>query len=120
MAGVVHIPWYATVLRQDLMATEVSQVARLSLRYGATEYAVHRSDDDRYKILQMVWFDDKQDWYRYWDSPEMIEFRRRNSGHYQIPVYYIWHEELAAGALGPEVAIEPAPEPAPHPEPQAI
>jgi hypothetical protein len=46
----------------------------------------------------------------------MIEFRARNSGHYQIPVSYVWHDELVAGALGPEVALElePEPEPAPH------
>ena len=81
MPGVVWIPWYATVLRQEPFAAEVSRVAPLSLRYGATQYAVHRSRDDRYRITQMVWFEDKADWYRYWDGPEMIEFRARNSGH---------------------------------------
>jgi hypothetical protein len=50
----------------------------------------------------------------------MIEFRARNSGRYQIPLAYVWHEELAAGELGPEVglAAEPAPAPEPEPEPQ--
>ena len=120
MAGVVHVQWYATVLRQEAFAVEVARAARVALRYGATQYAVHRSDDDRYKILQMAWFESHTDWYSYWESPEMIEFRRRNSGHYQIPVTYVWHEELAAGALGPEVPLQPAPEPAPHPTPQAI
>jgi hypothetical protein len=41
----------------------------------------------------------------------MIEFRRRNSGHYQIPVTYGWNDELAAGELGPEVPLAPEPEP---------
>ena len=118
MAGVVHIPWYATILRQDALAAEVALVARQSLRYGATQYAVHRSDDDRYKTLQMTWFESKDDWYRYWDGPEMVAFRRRNSGHYQIPITYVWHEELASGALGPEVPLAPA-APEPQPEPQA-
>jgi hypothetical protein len=118
--GVVHIQWYATVLRQEAFAAEVARAAPLALRYGATQYAVHRSMEDRYKIIQMVWFPSHKDWYRYWDSPEMIEFRRRNSGHFQLHISYVWHEELAAGALGPEVAIEPAPEPEPQPEPQAI
>jgi hypothetical protein len=117
MAGVVHIPWYATILRQDALAKEVCLAARESLRYGATQYAVHQSNDDRYKILQMVWFENKQDWYRYWEGPEMIAFRRRNSGHYQIPIVYIWHDELAADALGPQVPLES--ESAPEPEPQA-
>ena len=64
----------------------------------------------------MTWFENKNDWYRYWDGPEMIEFRRRNSGHYQIPVYYTWYEELASGELGPPVALEAEPEPEPEPQ----
>jgi hypothetical protein len=119
MAGVVHIPWYATILRQDLLAEAIGAAAPLALRYGATQYAVHRNQDDRYKVLQMAWFESKADWYRYWDGPEMIEFRRRHTGHFQIPLTYVWHEELAAGALGPEVPLEPAPEPEPEPAPQA-
>jgi hypothetical protein len=89
------------------------RVAPLALRYGAAQFSVHRSRDDRYRITQMAWFESKTDWYRYWDGPEMIEFRRRNSGRYQVPVVYVWHDELVAGALGPEV---PMPEPAPEPE----
>src|ERR1700694_3033286 len=115
MSGVVQIPWYATVLRQDSFALAVAQAAPIRLRCGATQYAVHRSRDDRYKITQMAWFESKTDWYRYWDGPEMIEFRRRNSGRFQIPVTYLWHAELAAGALGPEVPAEPEPEPEPAP-----
>jgi quinol monooxygenase YgiN len=120
MAGVVHIPWYATILRHEAFAEAVAlQAAPTVLRYGATQYAVHRSRDDRYRILQMAWFEDKGDWYRYWEGPEMIEFRRRHSGRYQIPVAYIWHDELAAGALGPEVPLGLAPEPEPEPVPPA-
>jgi hypothetical protein len=115
-AGVVHIQWYATVLRQDLFAAEVAAVSPAALRYGATQHMVHRSIDDRYKILQIIWFETKRDWYSFWEGPEMIEFRRRNVGKYQIPIQYIWHDEIASGALGPEVPL--APEPAPEPEPQ--
>jgi hypothetical protein len=120
MAGVVHIPWYATVMRQERFAAAVAAVTPVCLRYGATQYQVHHSLEDRYKVLQMMWFENETDWYRYWEGPEMIEFRRRNTGHYQIPVTYNWHEELASGALGPEVPLaEPEPEPSPVPEPQA-
>jgi hypothetical protein len=50
----------------------------------------------------------------------MIEFRRRHSGHYQVPLVYVWHDELAAGALGPEVPLAPEPEPTPSPAPTAV
>src|SRR5437763_15008304 len=82
--GVTWIQWYATVLRQEAFALEVAGAAPLALRYGATQYAVHRSRGDRYRITQMAWFEDKADWYRYCDGPEMVEFRARNAGHYQI------------------------------------
>jgi hypothetical protein len=117
--GVVWVQWYATVLRQEAFALEVAQVAPLALRYGATQYAVQRDLDDRYRIIQMTWFESHEDWYRYWDGPEMIEFRARNSGRYQIPVTYAWHDELAAGALGPEVPAGPEPEPSPESAPPA-
>jgi hypothetical protein len=121
MPGVIHIDWYATVGRKDAFASEVSYAASLALRYGATQYAVHRSRDDRYKVQQMAWFESSADWYRYWDGPEMTEFRRRNTGRYQIPITYVWHDELVAGALGPEVEAEPEPEPAPvAPAPSAV
>ncbi len=119
MAGVVHVPFYATVFRKGSMAEAVAAAAPLALRYGATQYQVHQSQDDRYKILMMLWFEDKRDWYRFWEGPEMNEFRRRYSSRFQIPLVYTWHDELAEGALGPQVAPEAAPEPEPEPEPQA-
>lgn len=118
MAGVIHIPWYATIGRGDAFAAAVAGESPMAMRYGASQYAVHRSKDDRYKITQMIWFEDKRDWYRFWEGPEMIAFRRRNMGQYQIPITYIWHDELVAGALGPDVALEPA-QPEPEPQPQA-
>lgn len=105
MAGVVRIPWYATVFRGDKFAGEVAAMSPVALRYGATKYAVHRSLDDKYKIDQMLWFESKEDWYRFWESPELIEFRARNMGKYQIPVVYVWHEEIAAADVGPQVGL---------------
>ena len=120
MAGVVHIAWYATVLRQESFADKVAAAAALTLRYGATQYSVHRSNDDRYKITQMAWFESHAAWYSYWEGPEMIELRRRWSGKYQIPITYGWYEELVAGALGPEVGLEPEPTPPPAAVPPAF
>lgn len=99
MAGVVHIPWYATLFRGDKLAAAVSEVAQASLRYGATQYRVHRSLDDAYRITQMVWFESKLDWERYWEGPELIAFRAAFSGKYQVPVLYVWHDELVADEI---------------------
>ncbi|MFZ0092217.1 MAG: hypothetical protein WAL63_22140 [Solirubrobacteraceae bacterium] len=116
MADLVWVKWYATVLRKDSFAAEVARAAPIALRYGATQYQVHIDNDDRYRITQMTWVPSRVDWYRYWDGPEMIEFRARNLGRYQIPITYAWADEIAAGALGPQVPDDtaaPSPEPSP-------
>ena len=120
MADLVWVKWYSTVFRKDAFAQDVARVAPLALRYGATQYSVHVDNDDRYRITQMTWVNSKTDWYRYWDGPEMIEFRARNMGRFQVPISYSWADEIAAGALGPEVRNgEPngAPNGAPQPAP---
>jgi hypothetical protein len=117
MPDLVWVSWYATILRQESLADDVAKIAPVALRYGATQYQVHVSNDDRYRITQMTWCESKTDWYRYWDGPEMIEFRARNSRRYQIPITYGWADEIAAGSLGPEVpatAQTPEPEPLPN------
>jgi hypothetical protein len=98
MAGSVHIPWYATGFRGDQLQAELERVAALSVRYGATGYSVYRSRDDRYKILQIVDFDDHGDWERYWNGPEMIDLRAYCQGWFQIPVLYAWNDLVCIGA----------------------
>ena len=49
----------------------------------------------------------------------MIEFRARNSGKYQIPIVYGWADEIASGALGPQVDNGANGEPHPAPEPSS-
>jgi hypothetical protein len=105
--GVMHVQWYATVFRADLFADAVAEIAGpTALQYGATRYTVQRSQDDHYRILHQTWFSSKDDWYRYWEGPEMREFRARYSGKYQVPIVYYWHDELAAGGQEP-VAVTP-------------
>jgi hypothetical protein len=119
MADLMYVRWYATVLRQDLFAGEVALIAPVALHYGATQYRVHVDNDDRYKITQMTWVPRKAAWYAYWEGPEMIEFRARWMGKYQVPITYSWADEIAAGEMASEVRngngrSEPAPEPTPQ------
>ena len=107
MAGVVHIPWYATLFRGDKLAAAVCEAAEASIRYGATQYRVHRSRDDKYRITQMVWFESRLAWERYWEGPEMVAFRGEWMGKYQVPVMYVWHEELVADEILPAPAETP-------------
>jgi hypothetical protein len=105
MAGVVHIPWYATVWRGDRLEEALGQIAPLALRHGATEYAVYRSRDDPYKLLQLAWFESKLDWQRYWDGPDFVAWRAEYSSFYQVPILYVWHDTVSYGRLEVENGV---------------
>jgi hypothetical protein len=98
-AGAVHIPWYATGFRADDLEPALNEIAAVAPRYRANQYAVYRSRDDRYKFLQVVHFDSKDDWERYWYGQDFSEWRARYSSWYQVPVLYVWHDLTAHGAI---------------------
>jgi hypothetical protein len=100
--GTVLIPWYATGFKGDTLEAALNEIAPIALRYGAGSYAVYRSRDDRYKFQQLAHFDRHIDWERYWDGPEMTEFRVRHSGAYQVPVLYGWWDLTISGGLAEE------------------
>jgi hypothetical protein len=110
MAGYVHVAWYATVFRGDAFERALGQIAPLALRYGATDYAVHRSRDDRYRFLQMSAFESKVDWERYWYGDDFVAWRAEYSSFYQVPVLYVWHDLVAGGGLeaGANGGVSPA------------
>jgi hypothetical protein len=99
VAGTVIIPWYATGFRADGFERALNDIAAVASRYGASSYAVYRAREDRYKFQQLAAFEDKLDWERYWDGPEMIDFRVRHSSWHQVPVSYGWWDLTAGGAV---------------------
>jgi hypothetical protein len=99
VAGTVIVPWYATGFRADRFEQALNGVAPAALRYGASSYAVYRARDDRYKFQQLAAFEEKTQWERYWEGPEMIDFRVRHSGWYQVPVVYAWWDLTVGGAV---------------------
>ncbi|MGI8802316.1 MAG: hypothetical protein ACR2KV_09120 [Solirubrobacteraceae bacterium] len=107
-AGVVHIPWYATGFRGDDFAEALAEISEISLRYGARSQVVYRARDDRYKFLQVLEFETKLDWERYWLGDEMIDFRVECSGWYQVPVVYAWQDVVTRG-FGPNFGAGEAP-----------
>jgi hypothetical protein len=109
--GTVIVPWYATGFRSEGFELALNEIAAVALRYRAESYAVYRSRDDRYRFQQLARFAAYNDWLRYWEGPEMIDFRTRHSSWYQIPVLYGWWDLTAAGAVSEETAwLTPEPE----------
>ena len=102
MAGVVHIPWYATLFRGDKFEVALQEIAPVAARYGATDYRVYRQRDDPYRFLQMATFEDKHDFDRYWNGEEFSIWRADYSSWYQVPVLYNWNDLILHGAVGAE------------------
>ena len=104
-AGVVQIPWYATVFRGDRFEAGVREIAPVALRYGATHYLVYRNRDDMYKFLQTATFAEKSDFEAYWFGPEFVDFRTIYQGYYQVPVLYTWADLVIEGGVGEEPTV---------------
>jgi hypothetical protein len=102
VAGTVIVPWYATGFRADSFEEALNVLAATALRYNASSYAVYRARDDRYKFQQLAHFEEKLDWERYWEGPEMTDFRVIHSSWYQVPVLYGWWDLTASGAINGE------------------
>ena len=60
MAVVFNVPWYATGFRGDDFEAALHEIAPVALRYGASDWAVYRCKDDRYKFQQIATFEDSQ------------------------------------------------------------
>ena len=98
-AGVVLVPWYATLWRGDALEAGLQEIAPVAMRYGALGYVVYRSRDDMYKFLQLVAFDSKEQFEAYWNGPELVHFRAVYSGYYQVPVLYVWNDLVIQGGM---------------------
>jgi hypothetical protein len=105
MAGVVNIPWYATIFRSDQFELALKEIAPVSLRYGATDFEVMRSNDDRYRFWQFAHFEEKAGFEAYWYGPEFIEFRTIYQSYYQVPVLYTWADLVIEGGIGEEPTV---------------
>jgi hypothetical protein len=99
MAGVVHVPWYATMFRGDKFEVALKEIAPVALRYGGTEFAAYRSRDDTYRFLQISTFESKLDWERYWYGEEFATWRGDYSSWYQVPVLYQWNDLVIGGSV---------------------
>ena len=107
MAGVVHVPWYATVFRGDKLEEALADIAPKCMRYGATGYYVFRYREDPYKFIQTAEFEDHLDWDRYWYGPEFSYWRTKYQSYFQVPVVYGWTKNVVRGSLlGTEEAAD--------------
>lgn len=96
MSGSVHIPFYATLFRGDQLHAALQEIGAVAMHYGANEWSVYRYKDDAYKHLLTIDFDSKEDWDRFWNGQEAIDFRIANQTYYQVPLLYGWTERTTS------------------------
>lgn len=108
MAGTVIVPWYATGFRANSFEVALKEIAPVALRYGASSYGVYRAKDDGYRFQQLAHFEEHIDWERFWEGPEMTEFRARYSSWYQVPVLYGWWDLVVSGAVDEQSSSSPS------------
>ena len=101
-AGVVSIPWYATLFRGGQFEAAVREIAPIAMRYGATDYIVYRNRDDQYKFMQCATFEEKAQFEAYWYGPEFNQWRAEFSSWYQVPILYTWNDLIISGGLTAE------------------
>jgi hypothetical protein len=100
MSIVFNVPWYATGFRGDAFQAALNEIAPVALRYGATDWAVYRYTDDRYKFQQIATFESSAQYTLYWNGPEFQAFRADYSGWYQVPILYYPMLLTGSGAIG--------------------
>jgi len=100
MATVFNVPWYATGFRGDAVEEALQEIAPVALRYGASDWAIYRYTDDRYKFMQFATFDDKDRWQIYWYGPEFTDWRMQYSSWFQVPILYQPMRLVNAGRIG--------------------
>jgi quinol monooxygenase YgiN len=106
VAGIVHIPWYATLFRGDRFEKALADIAPVALRYGAVDYEVRRSTEDSYRFVQSSTWENHADFYAYWEGPEFEDFRTRYQSWFQVPILYEWFSRVTRGGLaGRELTV---------------
>jgi quinol monooxygenase YgiN len=94
---VMTIDWHATPFRAERFQELYEPAVALVLAYGAKGYSFYRSVDDPDAFVHLSYWDDRQDFYRYWFSRDMSDIRAKVAGLYALPVLPHWHYLVMRG-----------------------
>ena len=101
----VEIQWHINPFRGDKFLKVWAPAAEAALDYGASYWALLRSQEGGLEFRQQAVFPTRGDFDRYWYSEEIAEARIEASGLYQVPLLPEYHTIVGAGAAG---AIAPS------------
>jgi hypothetical protein len=97
----VEVRWAINPFRGDKFEALWAPAAEAALDFGATGWALYRSQEGQLDFIQHAFFPAKDDWERYWYSEEISAARIEAQGYYQVPLLPSFHTIAGMGFLDP-------------------
>ena len=96
----VEITWQINPFRGEKFLKVWTPAAEAALDYGASYWALLRSQEGGLEFRQQAVFSTRGDFDRYWYSAEIAEARIEAQGLYQVPLLPVYHTIVGAGTTG--------------------
>src|SRR5215210_7129249 len=96
----VEIVWHVNPFRGEKFEAQWAPASEAALDYGASYWALMRSQEGGLDFLQHAIFDSQADFDRYWYSEEIAQARVEASGLYQVPILPEFHQVVGSGIAG--------------------
>jgi hypothetical protein len=100
----VEVRWAINPFRGDKFEELWTPAAEAALDFGATYWALLRSQEGQLDFTQHAHFPTKDHWDRYWYSEEISAARVAAAGYYQVPLLPTFHTIVGTGTLEPVAA----------------
>jgi hypothetical protein len=97
----VEIRWAINPFRGDKFEALWIPAAEAALDFGATYWALLRSQEGQLDFTQHAHFPTKEHWDRYWYSEEISEARIACASLYQVPLLPTFHTIVGSGSMAP-------------------
>jgi hypothetical protein len=95
------VPWAINPFRGDKFEQLWTPAAEAALDFGATGWALFRSQEGQLDFTQHAYFSTKSQWDRYWYSDEISEAKVSVQSYYQVPLLPTFHSIVGIGFLDP-------------------
>ena len=100
----VEVRWAIAPFRGDRFEELWRPAAEAALDFGATGWALFRSQEGQLDFIQHAYFPTKGHFDRYWYSEEIAKARVACAGLYQVPLLPTFHTIVGMGTLAPLAA----------------
>jgi hypothetical protein len=94
-----EVRWAINPFRGDKFEEAWRPAAEAVLDFGATGWALFRSQEGELDFTQHAYLPTKDHWDRYWYSEEISAARVEVAGYYQVPLLPTFHTIVGTGTM---------------------